>query len=231
MTEKLTSSNAAKQLQRTVLIELDFAVLHALKPQAAACRDVLAKSGIVLDEALFMRFFVGKTMANGVTAMAQRAGKTINVPVVVGELTEACRLATLRAMPEAREICGTFVKELLAKGLSVAFVTGVPESDAQQALGDLCGENAALVSEPQVLCGCYGWESWRRAVRKLQIRERLSVALVGGGLSSKGALSAGMHVVVRADPLADCQDYSGVDLMTQKLDAAVRAEILRLLRL
>jgi hypothetical protein len=231
MTEKQTPASTAKQLQRTVLIELDFAVAHALKPQAAACRDVLAKSGIELDESLFLRHFVGKTMTQGVSAMAQRSGKTVDVAAVVAELTEACRGATVRCLTGVKEVCGAFIKELAAKGLHVAIVTGVPESDAQQALGDLCSDGVVLLSEPQVLCGCYGWESWRRAVRKLQIRERLTVALVGGGLSSKGALSSGMHVIVRADPLAEFQDYSGVDLMVQKLDSSVRAEVLRLLRI
>jgi hypothetical protein len=202
-----------------------------MKPQAKACREVLAKSGITLDELLFLRLFVGKTMAQGAAAAAQRDGKTIDVSAVAAELTEACRAATLRAMSGAKDICESFVKGMVAKGLRVGFVTGVAESDAQPVLADLCGENAILVSEPQVLCGCYGWESWRRAVRKLQIRERLTVAMVGSGLSGKGALSAGMHVVVRADPLAEFQDYSGIDLMVTKLDDGVRSEVLRLLRM
>lgn len=230
MTEKRTSTSAV-QLQRTVLIELDFAVLHTLKVQAAACREVLEKSGIVLDDSLFLRYFVGKTMTQGTHAIAQRDGKTIDVPAVAGELTAACRAATLRAMASAKDVCGAFVRELTDKDLHVVLVTGVPEADAQQALGELCGGKAVLLSEPQVLCGCYGWDSWRRAVRKLQIRERLTIALVGSGLSSKGALSVGMHVIVRPDPLAECQDFSGADAMVQKLDASVRAEVLRLLRL
>lgn len=230
MSEKRTSG-AAMRLQRNVLIELDYAVLHALKPQAEACRAVLTKSGLTLDDPLFMRFFFGKTLAQGVDSMAGKEGKTVDVPAVAAEIGEACRIATMGAMPDAKSVCASFVKDVLARELRVFFVTGMPESDVQQALGDLCGGQATVVSEPYSVCGCYAWDNWRRVVRKLQIRERLSVAVVGSGLSGKGALSTGMHVIARPDPLAESQDYSGTDMLTQKLDAAVRNEVLRVLRL
>ena len=42
-------------------------------------------------------------------------------------------------------------------------------------------EEMLVVSEPPQFADGYGWENWRRVCRRVDVHERLSVAVVGSG--------------------------------------------------
>jgi len=212
-------------LQRVVFVELDVAVLHGLKDYAASANNVLAPHGITVDDVAFARFFIGRTGSAAVAAALGKAGATGDADALASRILDEFKPALLKRVASVKAACAKFAAPLLARDIRVAWVTQLSEADVREALG----EGALVMSETAQLVGCHGWESWRRLCRKLNVHERLCAAVVGSGPSAKGAVSSGLYVAACADPLAQNQDFGGVDVMAETINEALAKDVLRML--
>jgi hypothetical protein len=216
-------------LQRAVFVELDYAVLRGMKNYADAASAVLAPHGIQVDPVVFARYFCGKTGAGAVSAVLAKAGVSAEEGPLVTQILEGYKTALAARVPSVKAVCAKFTPALLAKETRIIWVTQLPEADVAAMLGDVVKDGVQVITEPCSHIGCYGWENWRRMCRKLNVHERLSVAVVGSGLSAKGAIAAGLFAAVCMDPLAQNQDCSGVDAMVENFGDSLSKEVMRIL--
>ncbi len=216
-------------LQRAVFVELDYAGLHGMKDYADSATAVLSPHGITVDPVLFARFFSGRTGSSAVAAVLKKAGVAAEAGPLASEILEGCKRSLLRRVPSLKSACAKFAAPLLAQDIFVVFVTQLAEAEAREALGDVVKEGVQVMTEPSQHIGTYGWESWRRLSRRLNVHERLCAAVVGSGLSAKGAVSSGLYAAACIDPLAQHQDFSGVNVFADGIDEALAKEMLRML--
>jgi hypothetical protein len=216
-------------LQRAVFVELDYAVLHGMKDYADAASAVLAPHGIRVDPVVFARYFCGKTGAGAVSAVLAKAGVSAETEPLATQILDDFKTALAARMPTVKAVCAKFTTALLAKETRIIWVTQLPEADVVAMLGDEVKEGVQVITEPCQHIGCYGWENWRRMCRKLNVYERLSMAVVGSGLSAKGAITAGLYAASCIDPLAQNQDCSGVDAIAETFGEGLSKEVLRIL--
>lgn len=230
MSEAQTIGSAVK-MQNAVLIDLDYAVLQAMKPQIQASCEVLSKAGVTLDEFQFLKNFAGKNLEQRLNFLAQSEQKALNASVLATEISDKMGKVTLGLLSDSKKQLSVLVS-LLKKDRQtlVGILSALPEEILREQLGDLIDENVNVFSEPQIVIGGFSWENWRRLSRKLQIRERMTVAIIGSGVSTKSALAAGMHVIVRPDPMLEYQDFSGADSLCQTFDESIASIVDRLLR-
>ena len=216
-------------LQRTVFVELDYAVLHSMQDYVDSANAVLAPHGITLDPILFARHFSGKSGSGAVSAMLAKAGVSAEAGPLASQIVDGYKKALAARVASVTALCAKFTSPLVAKDTHVVFVTQLPEADVTAALGNVVKEGVQVMSESCSHIGSYGWESWRRMCRKLNVYERLSGAVVGSGLSAKGAIAAGLYASACMDPLAQNQDCSGVDVIVEAFDESLAKEMLRIL--
>lgn len=216
--------------QRGVLIEADLVVLPGMELCLEAYTTRLAKEGIKLQKDLFLRCLFGKPLVRGMNAMLDKAGKTGEAATLAPECMAAYLAALQAAESKARDGVLAFAKDVAARGVKVGLITQLPEEIAKQVFAGVLGENVVTITEtPHNVC-LHGWEGWRRAARKLQIGERLCVA-ISSPASARGALAAAMRLAVVQDPLQDHFDCGGADMLVESFTPAVRTAALGLLKM
>lgn len=216
-------------LQRAVLVELDYAVLHGMKYYVDAANSVLSPIGVKVDAIDYARFLSGRTKASGVAALLKHAGVSKEAAPLASEILAASKKALVANIPEVKETCAKFVAALHTKNVCVVFVTQADAAEVTEALGDVVVDGVRVLQEPTQHVGGYSWDHWRRLCNRLNIHERLCAAVVGSGISAKGAMATGLYLTACIDPLAQDQDFSGVEVFSEAIDDKLAKELLRLL--
>ncbi|NLL83850.1 MAG: hypothetical protein GX230_06370 [Lentisphaerae bacterium] len=217
------------KIKRTVFVEFDFAILQGMKDFVGAANPVLAPLKVSVDEIGFARFFAGRSKVAGVTALLKHAGIKSEAAPLANEIAKKFREAIVARAAEGSEALVKLSDPLLAKGISLVLVTQADDGMLREALGEAIKEEMLVVSEPPQFADGYGWENWRRVCRRVDVHERLSVAVVGSGTSTQGAVAAGLYAAAIADPLAINQDFTGFDYFSEKLDGDLLPELMRVL--
>ena len=216
--------------QRGVLIEADLVVLPGMEICIESYAARLAKEGIKLKPDLFLRYLFGKSPTRGMAALLEKSGKTGDAAGLAAECAAAYLAALQTASGKARDGVLTFVKDVAARGVKVGLITQLPEETAKQVFADVLGNNVMTITEvPHNVC-LHGWEGWRRASRKLQVGERLCLA-ISSPASARGALAASMRLAVILDPLQEHFDCGGADLLVESFTPAIRTAALGLLKI
>jgi len=225
------SITTAAQLQRGVIVEFDFTVLggHALLLDICIAR--LAKDNVKFDASLMARSMGGKSFSSGLNALCNKQQKTIDVPAVVGECQELYSEALQGSLSQVPAGFVAFVKALLAKGLKVVLVSRADADAVKAVFGDVESDKLVITHDVSNGFGFCSWDGWRRAARKCDLHERLCVAVAGSGYSVKGALTSGLGVMVKVNPLTEHQDISGSDVQIGEWSAGLADEVTRLLHI
>jgi beta-phosphoglucomutase-like phosphatase (HAD superfamily) len=216
--------------QRGVLIEADLVVLPGMEIFVEAATARLAKDGIPFGRDLFLRFLFGKPPVRGMAALLEKTGKGGDASALAADCAAAYLAALQAAGGKARDGVLAFAKDAAARGVKVGLLTQLPEETAKQVFADVLGDNVIVIAEsPHNVC-LHGWEGWRRASRKLQVGERLCLA-ISSPASARGALAASMRLAVILDPLQDHFDCGGADLLVESFTPAIRTAALGLLKI
>ena len=224
----MTNSTGA-HLQRGVIVEFDFAVLPGHRLLLDICSARLAKEGVTLDATLMARFMSGKSFSAGLNALCNKQQKTVDVPAVIAECNEQFAAALKAGLSAVPASFVEFVSALLAKGLKAVLVSRV-ESESVRALFPAAAEKLVVMHEAPNSFGFCSWDGWRRVARKNDLHERLCVAVTGSGFSVKGALTTGMGVMVKSNPLTEHQDFGGCDVRIGEYAAGLSDEVIHILR-
>ena len=225
------TGTTAGHMQRGLLIEADLTILSGTELFFDACRKPLAGAGVKIDRDLFLRYIFGHPLSRGVAALLERQNKgAASASAVAGEIVTKYTAALRAAADKSRDGITTFAKDAAGRGVKVGLVTQLPEEVAKTVYAGALVEGVDLILETPACACVHGWENWRRAAHKLQIRERLCVAIAAPA-SAHGALAASMRVIAMADPWQDHVDCGGVDLLTDAFQAPARAAALTLLKL
>ena len=221
----------AGTLQRGLLVEADLTVLPGMEVCFEVCRERLAREKIKLDQGQFVRFLLGRPLSKGMAALLEQTGRSAEPAVLAGDCAAAYAEALQKAASRPRDGILAFVKDVAGRGgVKVGLLTQLPEEAARTVFADALGDQVVPVCEATANFCVYGWEGWRRAARKLQVRERLCVAICSPA-SAHGALAASMRVVAMQESTQEHIDCSGVDVFTESFTASVRTAALGLLRI
>ena len=223
------STSIAAQLQRGVIVEFDFTVLSGHTFLLNICRTRLEKEGVRLDATLMARSMGGKSFSSGLNALCNKQQKTIDVPAVIAECYEQYAAELKGALPGVPAGFVDFVKALLGKGLKVVIVSRADSEAVRAVFAGVTSEKLVIMHDASNGFGFCSWDGWRRAARKCDLHERLCVAVAGSGSSVKGALTSGLGVMVKVNPVTEYQDVSGSDMQVTEFSAALADDVLRIL--
>lgn len=219
-----------KHFQRGMIVEFDFAVLPGHPLLLDVSTEQFAKAGLTVDATLMARYMGGKSFSNGLHALAAKQKKTIAALAIIEATNAAFSTALTASLKEIPSDFVPFVESILAKGVKVVIISRA-DIEAVKALFPTPSENLIFQTDTSSGFGFLGWDVWRRAARKNNLRERLCVAIVGSGFSVKGALTSSMGALFKENPLTAYQDFSGGDVSIQNFDAELVNDIVAMLRI
>lgn len=218
-------------LPHGVVVEFDFAVLNGHRVLRDVCAARLAKEKIKFDDAVASRVLTKKTLSVTLEKLCQQHGRSVDINAMVADISaefKAKLKVSLKSIPPGFK---EFVKAVLGCNLKVVLLTHLNTELVQQAFADIATEKLAVVNDIKMSSGTCSWERWRRASRKCGLFERLSVAVAGSGYSVKGALIAGMGIMVKASPEVTYQDFGGSDVWIDEYKSELIDDVLRLLHI
>jgi len=214
-----------------MIVEFDYAVLPGHQLLLNACKEQFPAAGLEIDAALMARYMFGKSFARALNALAAQQEKTVEEPTALITACNAALSAALTdALPSVSADFLAFVRAALARGVKVIIISRA-NADAVRALFPDAGEKLVVQTDTSSGFGFLGWDVWRRAARKNDLRERLCVAVTGSGFSVKGVLTSSMGAMYKDNPLVAYQDFSGGDVAVQKFDASLVNDVARILRI
>jgi len=215
-----------------MIVEFDYAVLPGHQLLLDACKVQFAEVGLKVDAMLMAQHMFGKSFAHALNALATQQNKVVDAPAVIPLCNAAFSAALTDAL--ATDVPAGFVKfveAVLAKGVKVIIISRA-KADVVRALFPNAAEGLLVVqTDTSSGFGFLGWDVWRRASRKNDLRERLCVAITGSGFSVKGVLTSSMGAMYKDNPLVAYQDFSGGDVAVQKFDVSLVSDVARILRI
>jgi hypothetical protein len=220
------------KLQRGVLVEFDFAVMPGHEIMLQICKERLAEAGLKIDNIIMARYMFGRSFVSGLSALCRAQNVS---SVELSELATTCNeLFAQRAAERLNQIpqgFNDFIDALVKKGLKPVLFSKI-DTELLRASFSTIAEEKLGISEDLTSSFCFtSWEGWRRFARKNNLHERLCVAVAGSGLSVKGALTSGLSVLVKTNPIADYQDISGCDKKIDKFSAEIVKDVVDMLHL
>lgn len=215
-----------------VMIEVDNLVFSGLE----VIRDVFVAKCKALgiadaDGFTFLRKAYGKTFSEALQSVLPADYDEALREDAAGEL-KAAVAAQLQQKAKLSDSFVHFVKELLADKFSVVVSTRLALPAADELFEAFTSNpNFSIAADTSDVVAALPYEVWRRSVQRVGLSPRNTVGVCAGGNAMRGALCAGMHVVVCLDPMVSYEDCSGADLLTQKLDKALIGKMKQALKI
>jgi len=223
------SGSVEKRVPRGMIVEFDYAVLPGHQILLDVCKTQFAEIGLNVDATLMARYMYGKPFASALTALAAQQDKTVDASAIIALCNPAFSAALTDALTAVPAAFVTFVDAVAAKEVKVVIISRA-NAEAVRALFPGGKENLVVQTDTSSGFGFLGWDVWRRAARKYDLRERLCVAITGSGFSAKGVLTSSMSVMHKENPLVVYQDFSGSDAAIETFDADLANDVLHILR-
>jgi hypothetical protein len=222
------------ELQYAVVIEFDYVALPGRKLLGEVCAKRFAKDSIPSDLASVSRYVNGHHFAHGLRELCEAKGcAAVDVPSVVSECQESFASAVVAAAPAAVASLTPMIKKLLdlRSNFKVVLATSADPVAVKAIFGDIDSPNFSVVRTNSLIFGANSWDVFRILCHNEGLLERLSVAIVGSGASTRGAIAAGLGVIGKVAPETDFEDFTGCDRIVDQLSDDIIDDIKRLLRL
>jgi len=227
-------SSVKKELPHASIIELDFTALPGQKMLLDICKKRLAQEGVKLDQLTAARYLNEKTFAQGFSSLCEVQGKqTVDVPTVVAECQEAFCEQIGDEMTKLPAGFLAFLDGLLAnEKVHVVLLTHAEKEKVLEALGEERAKpNLSVMHNVSDYYASLTWEVLRRVCRTDKLFERLTLAVMGSGLSTRSAVTASMSVIAKICPETAYQDFTGSDLRIEEFSDSILPQAFDLLRL
>jgi len=224
------SDSIEKRVQRGMIVEFDYVVLPGHQLLLDVCKAQFEEVGLKVDAALMAHHMYGKSFANALNALASSQQKTVDAHAIIPVCNTAFSAALTAALADVPAAFVKFVEAVVAKGVKVIIISRA-NAEAVRALFPNVTDNLVVQTDTSSGFGFLGWDVWRRAARKNDLRERLCVAVTGSGFSVKGVLTSSMGAMYKDNPLVAYQDFSGGDVAIREFDAALVGDVARILRI
>lgn len=225
------SIKSVGRLQRGVIVEFDFSVLPGHQLLLEVCRERLATDGVQLDAPLMAHWMGGRSFSGGLHALCDKQEKKIEYSAVIADCNAQFKGRLKDSLNTIPHNFIAVVKRLLKKGIKVALVTRIDVEDVSAMFEDLLGGNFVVFHDVSNGFGFHTKDAWLRAARKIEIHERLCVALAASGYSVKGALNASMGVAAKVCEMTDHQDFSGSNIYFEEYKESLADQIIGYMRL
>ena len=226
------SDSHEMRVPRGMIVEFDYAVLPGHQLLLDVCKAQFAEVGLTVDAMSMAHHMYGKSFTHALNALTASQQKTVDIPALIAASNAAFSTALTEVLATGVPAGFVkFIKAVMAKGVKVIIISRA-NADAVRALfPETDGQLLVIQTDTSSGFGFLGWDVWRRAARKNELRERLCVAVTGSGYSVKGVLTSSMGALFRENPLVAYQDFSGGDVAVQKYEASLADDVARILRI
>lgn len=216
----------------SILFQLEDIGVDGRKAAFDVLKKVLKDQKIELTPPMFSHYCLHSIPAVYLPQMAEAlgAGRT-PVEKLVEDVNSAISEHLAGNGIRLNAALGKILDAARGYNISAGAITALPES-AAQAVAARLGLDALgipLLPSGSVTGHFPGADTWLKAARAMSQRPHHCAVIAGNMAACKSALSADMHCVAVPDEFTAFQDFGGVDMILEKLDAVSPRELLQTL--
>lgn len=228
---KKTADLSEQQPVIGLVLELEFMLFPGRQLMFDAFSSVLKQNQISLDQTLFSRYCLRRTIEKSLSGLLPALGKK-------GLATENITAKIKRQFESSLDVTSTLptpglpalLKKAAEKNIKIGLLSFLPQENANQLMARLSLDQQVCLQvmkkEADDLPTPDGWLS---LLKVLKVVPRCAVALVDGAMACKSALAVGMRCVVFPDRFTAWQDFGGADIVTENISDLKLDDIVALL--
>lgn len=236
----MTTETAKRGIERradprrpvALLFELENSAVDGRKVLYDVSKSLLADRGVELNPVLFSRHWVGPALHKSLPAVLDTAGKRrLSAEKLAGDIADGVKRALTEDRPRMSPGFSKLLQKVKDKHAAIGALTSLPQETAD------CLVKSLGLAEMQTRVHYTSQEAvvfptadgWLKLAKIVAVPPGGCTVLSTSSASCKAALSAGMHCVAFPDDLTSFQDFSGSDLVVNKLSDENLADILSVL--
>ncbi len=220
------------KIMRGVIVELDYTAIDGASILFGLAKKQLAEDGIDLNIKLEALHLVGGNYQGAFAELFKKLDKDLDAAAHARKLHEAfIEALTAELRKGLSSEFKTFVKTLADKGVKVVVATRADQEVAKEALAGLDENLVVPYCETAMTYGNGKWDAWHRAMHASELYDVFTVGVTGSGAGVKAVLVAGMSALAVINPHVAYQDFGGADAVSEKFDAKLAKEALRMLHI
>lgn len=227
----MSKDGEAQQPAIGIVLELEFMLFPGRQLMFDAFCNVLNHSQITLDQILFSRYCLQRTIEKNLYGLLPALGKK-------GLAAENIAAKIKRQFESSLEASATgpapgllaLLKKAAESNIKIGLLSFLPQEKADQLVARLPPElTACLHAMKKEADDLPTPDSWLSLLKTMKIIPQCAIALVDGALANKSALAVGMRCVVLPDPFTAWQDFGGADIVADNISDLKLNDIVALL--
>ncbi len=220
------------KITKGVIVELDYTAIDGASILFDLAKKQLAEDGIDLNIKLEALHLVGGNYQGAFAELFRKLDKDLDAAAYARKLNELfVEAVTAELRKGLSSEFKAFVKALTDKGVKVVVATRANQEVAKEALAGLDENLVVPYAETAMTYGNGKWDAWHRALLANELIDVFTVGVTGSGAGVKAVLVAGMSALAVINPHVSYQDFGGADAVSEKFDATLAKEALRMLRI
>lgn len=222
------SAGGAKQVRRALMFELDHVATKGRELKLEVLRSVLKGARVDVSDVLYARYCLDAPLAYGLSSLFKALGKGAVPEELADKLKGALDSAFRDSTLKLDSSCEAAVKAALKLEARVGAVSNLDPAIAEvlaRTLG-LTDMGVVLTSACRGHGRAFGAEHWMPLARRLEVGPPRCVVICTNVASFRAALMTRMRCIVKIDHFNGYQDFTGADVISEKLESA---HVIRLL--
>ncbi len=220
------------KVMRGVIVELDYTAIDGASILFDLAKKQLAEDGIDLTIKLEALHLVGGNYQGAFAELFRALDKDLDAAAYARKLNDSfVEAVTAEVKKGLSSEFKAFVRTLADKGVKVVVATRANQEAAKEALAGLDENLVVPYTETAMTYGNGKWDAWHRAMHATGLYDVFTVGVTGSGAGVKAVLVAGMSALAVVNAHVAYQDFGGADAVSEKFDAKLAKEALRMLHI
>lgn len=214
-----------------IVLELEFMLFRGRQLMYEAFGSVLKNHQIALDQTVFSRHGLQRTIEKCLHGLLPAFGKKgLAVESIADKIRQQFEssLNASTTLPAPGLIA--LLKKAAEKNVKIGLLSFLPQENADRLMARLSlNQPVCLHVMKKKADDLPTPDSWLSLLKAMAVIPRCAIALVDGDLACKSALAVGMRCCVAPDHFTDWQDFAGADLVEENISDLKLNDIIALL--
>lgn len=201
-----------------IVLEFEFMLFPGRRLMFEAFSNVLKSHSVALDQVLFSRYCLNRTIEKSVQSLLAAAGKKGATAADIAARIKRQFESSMKSADTApcSAVLG-LLKKAVESDIKIGLLSFLPEETLKKIMERLPADQISCLhimkKEALDLPTPDGWLS---LLKSMSLSPRRAIALVEGALACKSVLAVGMRCVVIPDAFTAWQDFVGADIVLEK---------------
>lgn len=222
MTKKTVNAPKNGECQKptiALVLELEFMLFRGRQLMYEAFGSVLKDRQITLDQTVFSRYCLPRTIEKCLHGLLPALGKKgLAVESIADKIKRQFESSLNASRTQPTPELVALLKKAAENNIKIGLLSFLPQESADRLMArSALDQTACLHVMKKKADDLPTPDSWLSLLKAMTVIPRCAIALVDSALACKSALAVGMRCCVNPDRFTNWQDFSGADLVEDNI--------------